>query len=60
MTAHCVVVTSGPLKRWFWFFTLEPHLFSVYWLSDGTKTMDEFMEEQLAIVRAYVNPTCVT
>jgi hypothetical protein len=53
-------------KQWWWFFTTDPHLFSVYYapgkpryigLSEVPilpKTMQQFFDEQLRLVREYL------
>lgn len=52
MTAHVREVTIAG-KRWWWCFT-TPLVYSVYWLPDGSKTMREFRDEQVAAIRQHL------
>jgi len=45
---------GGRMSQWWWFFT-DPFEFSVFWQPDGKKTMEEFRDEQVAAVRAYLH-----
>ena len=40
-------------RVWWWFFT-QPYVYSVWWRPDGSKTMDEFLAEQVARVKAHL------
>jgi hypothetical protein len=63
MTAYVVVEhrgyertgVGGQMKRveWWWFFT-QPLVYSVYWRSDGSKTLEQYLEEEVAKVRAHI------
>ena len=37
-------------REWWWFFT-QPLVYSVYWMPDGSKTMEQFLHEQIALIR---------
>lgn len=39
-------------ETWWWFFT-QPLVYSVYWKTDGSKTLQAFAEEQAALARAH-------
>lgn len=45
-------------SEWWWFAT-DPYVFSVWWKPDGSKTQEQFLEEQLKLVMEYLraNPT---
>lgn len=34
-------------QTWWWFFT-QPLVYCVYWQTDGSKTMQQFLNEQVA------------
>lgn len=40
-------------REWWWFFT-QPFVYSVWWRPDGSKTMDQFLTEQVAAVKAHL------
>jgi hypothetical protein len=62
MTGYVVEIERGKYRDqsgtvrariWWWFFT-DPLEFSVWWMPDGSRSMEQFAEEQAAKVRAFL------
>lgn len=58
----CVVsqyrAVSHRHSEWWWFFSIPDanhNYFSVWWKPDGTKTKQQFLEEQVKLVLEYFN-----
>lgn len=53
LIAHVRVVELNG-KLWWWCFT-EPLVYSVYWLPDDSKSLVQFRDEQVALIRQHIN-----